>query len=89
MGKADFWEDSERAAAVSGDHARATKRLQMFAELQRDAEDLEALAEMAAEEESLQAEVDEQISSVESRLAALEEQRLFSGPYDAGDALVA
>jgi len=88
MGKADFWEDSERAAAVSGEHARASKRLQAFAELQRDAEDLDALVEMAAEEESLQAEVDEQIGSVESRLAALEEQRLFSGPYDAGDALV-
>jgi peptide chain release factor 2 len=88
MGKADFWEDPERAAAVSGEHARASKRLQAFAELQRDAEDLDALVEMAAEEESLQAEVDEQIGSVESRLAALEEQRLFSGPYDAGDALV-
>jgi peptide chain release factor 2 len=32
--------------------------------------------------------VEEQIASVELRLAALEEQRLFSGPYDAGDALV-
>ena len=35
-----------------------------------------------------QAELDEQIASVEERLAALEEQRLFSGPYDGGDALV-
>src|SRR5438128_7713612 len=43
---------------------------------------------MAAEEQSLQGEVDEQIASVEQRLAALEEQRLFSGRYDAGDALV-
>ena len=51
-------------------------------------DDLDGLAEMAAEEDSLQAEVDEQIASVESRLAALEEQRLFSGRYDSGDALV-
>src|SRR5205085_11938418 len=29
-----------------------------------------------------------QIASVERRLEALEEERLFSGPYDAGDALV-
>ena len=43
---------------------------------------------MAAEDASLQAEVDEQIASVEERLAELEEQRLFSGRYDAGDALV-
>src|SRR6202035_5306422 len=56
--------------------------------LESDVEDLDGLAEMAVEEESLQAELDEQIASVESRLAVLEEQRLFSGPYDSGDALV-
>jgi len=44
--------------------------------------------EMAAEDASLQQEIDEQFASVEERLAALEEQRLFSGRYDAGDALV-
>jgi peptide chain release factor 2 len=60
----------------------------MFGALQRDVDDLDALAEMALEEESLQGEVDEQIASVEARLAELEEQRLFSGRYDTGDALV-
>ena len=43
---------------------------------------------MAGEDASLEGEVDEQIASVEERLAELEEQRLFSGRYDAGDALV-
>ena len=51
-------------------------------------EDLDGLVEMAAEDASLQGEIDEQFASVEERLAGLEEQRLFSGPYDAGDALV-
>jgi len=88
MGAPGFWDDSERAARVSGEHARASKRLEQFNALSRDVEDLDALAEMAAEEESLQAEVDEQIASVEARLAELELQRLFSGRYDAGDALV-
>jgi peptide chain release factor 2 len=88
MGAAGFWEDSERAAAVSGEHARASRRLEQFNELKGDVEDLDALAEMAAEEESLQAEVDEQVASVEARLAELEEQRLFAGEYDAGEALV-
>jgi peptide chain release factor 2 len=83
-----FWDDAERAAAVSAEHSRAARRLQMFGALAADFEDLDGLAEMAAEDASLQDEVDEQIASVEERLAALEEQRLFSGPYDAGDALV-
>jgi peptide chain release factor 2 len=88
MGATGFWDDSERAAAVSGEHSRASRRLEQFDKLKGDVEDLDALVEMAVEEESLQAEVDEQIASVEKRLAELEEQRLFSGEYDAGDALV-
>ena len=88
MGSAGFWDDSERAASVSAEHARATRRLESFQALQADVEDLDGLAEMAGEDASLQPEVDEQIASVEERLAALEEQRLFSGPYDSGDALV-
>jgi peptide chain release factor 2 len=88
MGAIGFWDDAERAASVSGDHARASRRLEGFASLQSDVEDLDGLAEMASEDASLQDEVDEQIASVEKRLAELEEQRLFSGPYDSGDALV-
>jgi peptide chain release factor 2 len=88
MGAEGFWDDSERAAAVSAEHARASRRLEMFRALQSDVEDLDGLAEMAAEEESLAGELDEQIASVEARLATLEEQRLFSGRYDPGDALV-
>ena len=88
MGSAGFWDDAERAASVSAEHSRASRRLEGFQALQADVEDLDGLAEMAAEDASLEAEVDEQIVSVEQRLAELEEQRLFSGPYDAGDALV-
>ena len=88
MGGEGFWDDSEKAAAVSAEHSRASRRLDAFSALQRDVEDLDGLSEMAAEEESLQGELDEQIASVEGRLAELEEQRLFSGRYDSGDALV-
>jgi peptide chain release factor 2 len=88
MGEAEFWDDPERAATVSSEHSRASRRLEMFNALEADVEDLDGLAEMAAEDASLGAEVDEQIASVEERLASLEEQRLFSGRYDAGDALV-
>src|SRR5213082_1620501 len=74
MGAEGFWEYSELAASVSEEHARATRRLEAFNSLAADVEDLDGLAEMAAEEQSLQAEVDE--------------QRLFAGRYDSGDALV-
>jgi peptide chain release factor 2 len=88
MGAEGFWDDSEQAAAVAARHSRSTRRLEEFKQLSGDVADLDGLAEMAAEDASLQDEVHEQIASVEARLAALEERRLFSGPYDAGDALV-
>ena len=43
---------------------------------------------MAAEDEEMAAELGAQLGSVERRLAELEEARLFSGEYDAGDAVV-
>ena len=88
MGEAGFWEDQERAARVSAEHARASRRLSVFRELERDVDDLEALAELAEEDPELAEEFEAQVRAVEDRLDALEEQRLFSGRYDAGDALV-
>jgi peptide chain release factor 2 len=83
-----FWDDAEAAAKVSAEHAKANRRLQTFTELQSDVDDLDGLVEMAEEEPELEQEVQEHLASVEQRLAELEEQRLFSGSYDAGDALV-
>jgi peptide chain release factor 2 len=88
MGEPGFWDDQARAARVSADHARATKRLETWRALERDAGDLEGLVELASEDEAMAGELEEQIASVEARLQELEEQRLFSGPYDSGDALV-
>jgi peptide chain release factor 2 len=88
MGAPGFWDDSERAASVSSEHARAARRLETFTSLSSDVDDLDGLVEMAAEDPTLQEEIDQQFVSVEARLATLEEQRLFSGRYDAGDALV-
>ena len=88
MGAPGFWDDQERAAKTSAEHARATKKLETYETLARDVEDLEPLAEMAQEDPELEGELQEQIASAEARLAALELERLFSGRYDTGDALV-
>jgi peptide chain release factor 2 len=88
MGTPGFWDDQERAAQVSAEHARTSRKLETYRALERDVEDLEPLAELAEEDPEIASELDEQVAAVESRLEALEEQRLFSGRYDAGDALV-
>jgi peptide chain release factor 2 len=88
MGAPGFWDDQDRAARVSSEHARTTRKLETYRALARDVEDLEPLAELAEEDPDIAAELEEQVATVEERLGALEEERLFSGRYDAGDALV-
>jgi peptide chain release factor 2 len=88
MGEPGFWDDQERAAKVSAEHARATRKLNTFRQLENDVADLEPLAEIAEEDPDIADELEEQVRVVQSRLDELEEQRLFAGRYDAGDALV-
>jgi peptide chain release factor 2 len=83
-----FWDDQQTAAQVSAEHSRATRRLEAWRRLVGEIEDLAALAEMAEEDPSVAGEVEESLTTVEARLADLEEERLFSGRYDSGDALV-
>jgi peptide chain release factor 2 len=88
MGAAGFWDNQERAAKTSAEHARVTRRLNTFRELERDVEDLEPLAELAEEDPEITSELDDQVAAVQAKLDELEEARLFSGRYDSGDALV-
>ena len=83
-----FWGDQERAARVSAEQARLSRRLEAYRAIERDLDDLDALEEMAPEDDAIAAELDEQRRAIAARLAELEEARLFSGEYDAGDAVV-
>ena len=83
-----FWDDQQHAASVSAEHASVGRRLETFRSLESDIGDLETLEELAEEDDSMAAELDEQRASIVSRLAELEEARLFSGEYDSGDAVV-
>jgi peptide chain release factor 2 len=83
-----FWDDQGNAAAVSSEHASVARRLETFRSLETDISDFETLEELAEEDDSIAGELEGQRASIESRLAELEEARLFSGEYDAGDAVV-
>jgi peptide chain release factor 2 len=88
MGAPGFWDNPEAAAKVGAEHTRTQRRLEAFTKLHSDADDLEALAEIAEDDADLATELEEAIASVEARLAEAEELRLFTGDYDSGDALV-
>jgi peptide chain release factor 2 len=83
-----FWDDQQKAATISSKHSRATRSLESYRGLESDIGDVVELAELAAEDDAMRAELAGQLASIETRLGELEEQRLFSGPYDADDAVV-
>ena len=88
MQRPGFWDEQEAAARAAASHARAQRKLETFAELESEVAELDDLAELASEDEELAAELVIQLAAVEARLDSLEEARLFSGQYDAGDAVV-
>src|SRR4051812_36803433 len=83
-----FWDDQERAARVSAEHSSVQRKLSGYNELESELGDLEALEELAEEDESISGELEEQRQVFASKLAELEEARLFSGRYDSGGAVV-
>lgn len=88
MGASDFWDDATAAAKVSSQHTRMQRQLDAHDAVIAEVEDLEAIAEMAQEDETLVPEFEEQLVLTEGRMARLEEARLFTGQYDTGDAVV-
>jgi peptide chain release factor 2 len=80
-----FWDDQQRAAQVSSEHARLTRRLERYDRLRREYEDA---AELLAMDGELEAELRQTLRPLREELARLQEDALFTGDYDAGDAVV-
>jgi len=85
MGAPGFWDDQQRAASVSSEHARLTKRLDRYERLTREYEDARDLLALDGD---LEDEIVETIAPLRKELERLQEDALFNGEYDAGDAIV-
>jgi len=85
LGQPGFWDDQQHAAAVSADHARLSRRLERYDHLQREYDDAK---ELLALDESLADDVAESIAPLRRELERVQEDALFSGEYDSGDAVV-
>jgi peptide chain release factor 2 len=85
MGAPGFWDDQQRAAEISTEHSRVTKRLERFRRLDQEYRDARELAEMDGE---MADEIAASLRPLRDDLARLEEDALFNGEYDGGDAVV-
>jgi peptide chain release factor 2 len=85
MGEPGFWDDQQRAASISTEHARVTKRLERYERLRREYDDAKELLAMDGD---MAAEISSSLEPLQSELERLQEDALFTGEYDAGDAVV-
>jgi peptide chain release factor 2 len=91
----NLWDDQDRARAATTELGRLSNDLEQFDELRGSLDDSMVLAEFSREslaagdaDWSLLNELSTTVTSLETKIAALETQSLFSGPYDANDAIV-
>jgi len=83
-----FWDDTRRAASVSAELNRVTRRLEAYARLESDAGELDSMVEMAAEDDEWRTELERTVDRLTREVARLQEEALFTGEYDAGPAVV-
>jgi peptide chain release factor 2 len=85
MGAPGFWDDQARAAQISTEHSRVARKLDRYERLNREYEDAKELLSLG---EELGVEIAESLGALEQELARLQEDALFTGKYDSGDAIL-
>ena len=83
LAQPDFWSDQQRAAKLSVEHQRAQRKLQRYRQLLDNVEFLREGVGTFPDEE-----LQPTLHDVQQELARLQEDALFAGEYDAGDAVV-
>jgi peptide chain release factor 2 len=86
--KPGFWDDQRRAAKVSAELARTQRNLDTYERLQGEADELDGMLEMAADDPDWKGELERSLDSLGRDLGRLQEEALFTGEYDTGPAVV-
>jgi peptide chain release factor 2 len=85
LARPGFWDDQQHAAAVSAEHARLSRRLERYERLSGEYDDAKELLEL---DPALADDLRASLAPLRRELGRLQEDALFSGEYDAGDAVV-
>src|SRR3954454_8241694 len=86
MNAPGFWDDQNRAAKVSSEHARASRRLEGYRRVTQELAD--ARERPARDGDDMEDEIPASLAPLRRELDQLQEDALFDGEYDAGDAVV-
>ncbi len=90
MSKPDFWQDRERAVAVSRQAENDEKEIAQWDDLMMEIKDLCDVAEAALEEndDSIGAELEAKLKELENIFSKLDFKILFSGKYDINNVIL-
>ncbi len=88
MGQNNFWDNQEKAQQTIQLLKPLNGMIGPFDALASDVENLNALAELCAEDGSLEGELETELQSVEKKLGDFDLRAMFTGPQDASDAFL-
>ena len=90
MSAPGFWDDNEQAAKISGEHSSASKKINLFEDLDSRVSDIDDLIAFAEEEGDKAAisEVKKEVDELSLMLGDLEMELLLSGKYDKKNAFL-
>lgn len=86
MGLPDFWDNQEKAQQTIGVLKPLNGILRPYEEITQSVEDLGALAELCAEDATLETDLAAELDKTETALADFELRSMLSGPQDASNA---
>ncbi len=84
--KPDFWQDSQRAQGVVKRQAKLERRVAPWLGLKKEVDDLAELVNM--DDDSLRADLAQQLDEATKRLEKLKDELKLAGPYDDRDAIM-
>jgi peptide chain release factor 2 len=88
MAQPNFWSNQERAQAVVEERKSLNSVVTPLDNVVKSSDDLAAMIEMAAEDESFAAEVPAEVKRLEEQLDLLKLKALLNGPHDGAGAIL-
>lgn len=88
IAKPETWEDKSRIAQASKEISRLKEEINNFNDLEREINDLKALAELAQSDENLFPDVEKKRKELENKIKKEEAKLFLSGKYDRNNAII-
>src|SRR4051812_15905353 len=88
MEEPTFWDNQDKARQVIAQLKPLNGLINPFLDMQKELGDMEALAELAGEDFSLEAELERELGKMERELGEYELRAMFNRPEDVSNAFV-